>query len=82
MYAVLASEVAAGKKAHQEIRFADDKLEKNGITAYTDIELTLRVYDSDDRSAGSVARETVHVYPFGADKADAFVREARTPIQF
>ncbi|MFR5865202.1 MAG: hypothetical protein ACLUFV_08600 [Acutalibacteraceae bacterium] len=25
---VLASEVAAGKKAHQEIRFADDKLEK------------------------------------------------------
>lgn len=74
---VLASEVAAGKKAHQEIRFADDKLEKNGITAYTDIELTLRVYDSDDRSAGSVARETVHVYPFGADKADAFVREAQ-----
>lgn len=72
-----AAEVAAGKKSNEEISFSSDKLEKNGITEYTDIELTFRVYDSNDWSADDVAKETIHIYPYGEDKAVKFVREAQ-----
>ncbi len=71
-----ASEVAAGKKSNESINFADDELEENGVGDFTDIELTFRVYDSNDWTADEVARETVHVYPYGEDKATRFVREA------
>ncbi len=70
-----ASEVASGKKANEDISFADSTLNENGIKEYTDIELTFRVYDTDDWTADEVAYETVHVYPYGEDKATAFVRE-------
>lgn len=72
-----ASEVAAGKKSNEEISFPDDELEDNGITDYTDIELTFRVYDSEDWLADAVAKETVHIYPYGEDKAVKFVRESQ-----
>lgn len=73
-----ASEVASGKKANDDISFyADDELEKNGIGEYTDVELTFRVYDSNDWSADDVAKETVHIYPYGEDKAAKFVRQAQ-----
>ena len=70
-----ASEVAAGKKSNAEISFSEDELEKNGITEYTDIELTFRVYESDNWEADDVAKETIHIYPYGEDKAEKFVRE-------
>ena len=70
-----ATEVAAGKKSNEEISFSDSNLSANGIDDFTDIELSFRVYDSNDWSADSVARETVHVYPFGEESATAFVRE-------
>lgn len=72
-----ATEVAAGKKSNVEISFSGDELEENGITEYTDIELTFRVYDSNDWAADEVARETIHIYPYGEDKAVKFVREAQ-----
>lgn len=72
-----AAEVAAGKKANEKISFSDEKLEENGVGAFTDIELTFRVYDSEDWSADEVAYETVHVYPYGEGKAVQFVREAQ-----
>lgn len=75
---MFASEVAAGKKSNEEISFTSGILAENGIEAYTDIELTFRVYDSNDWSADAVARETVHIYPYGEDKAVEFVREAQT----
>lgn len=74
---LFASEVAAGKKAMEEIHFTDDELKENGVGDFTDIELTFRVYDSNDWMADAVARETVHVYPYGEDKAVKFVREAQ-----
>ena len=43
---MFASEVAAGKKANEEINFSTDTLEENGIVEYTDIELTFKVYDT------------------------------------
>lgn len=72
-----ASEVAAGKTSNDEINFSDSDLKENGVGAYTDIELTFRVHDSDDFMADEVAIETVHIYPYGEDKATVFVREAQ-----
>lgn len=72
-----ASEVTAGKKSNEEIIFMSDELEENGVGDYTDIELTFRVYDSNDWTADEVARETIHIYPYGEDKAVKFVRETQ-----
>ncbi len=72
-----ASEVAAGKKSNDSISFSDSALKENGVGEFTDIELTFRVYDSNDWTADEAAEETVHIYPYGKDKATAFVREAQ-----
>lgn len=75
---LFANEVAPGKKANESISFSNSSLKENGVGDYTDIELTFRVYDSNDWLADAVARETVHVYPYGEDKAITFVREAQS----
>lgn len=71
------SEVAAGKKSNEEITFSAETLDEIGIGDYTDIEVCFRVYDPNDLAASPVARETVHIYPYGKDKAKAFVRESQ-----
>lgn len=78
---LFASEVAAGKKANESASLSDSVLEENDIGAYTDIEVTFRVYDNDDWSADNIALETVHVYPYGEDKATKFVREPQDTDQ-
>lgn len=78
---LFAADVAPGKKANEDISFAADSLKKNGITDFTDIELVFRVYDYNDWSAEPAAYETVHVYPYGEDKATKFVREAASSDQ-
>lgn len=70
---LFASEVAAGKKANESILFSDSGMDAD-IGEYTDIELNFRVYDSNDFMADPVAEQTVHIYPYGEDKATAFVR--------
>lgn len=72
-----ASEVAAGKKSVDSISFMDSSLEENGVN-FTDIELTFRVYDSNDWTADEAAVETVHVYPYGEDKAEVFERVSQS----
>lgn len=72
---LFAAEVAAGKKANEELTFSNDTLAENGVGDFTDIELTFRVYDSNDWTADEVAKETIHIYPYGEDKAVKFVRE-------
>ncbi len=72
-----ATEVASGKKSNEDIIFTGDELKESGITEYTDIELTFRVYDSNDWTEDTVAKETIHIYPYGEDKAVNFVREAQ-----
>ncbi len=72
-----ATSVAAGKKANDTLILYDlDALKEKGLLTCTDIELTFRVYDSNDWLADDVVRETVHVYPYGKEKAEVFVREA------
>ena len=73
---LFATEVAPGKKANSEVILAvDDRTIAADIGEYTDIELTFCVYDSNNLTEPNVVEETVHVYPFGEDKATAFVRE-------
>lgn len=72
-----AKEAAPGETADSRIEFDRVTLEEYGLTRYTDIELTFRVYDSNDWLAESVANETVHIYPYGEGNAEAFVREPR-----
>lgn len=74
---ILYAEVTPGMKKNDELSISDDLFKENGIKNYTDIELGFRVYDSDDWSADDVANETIHLYPFGEDKAENFVREAQ-----
>ncbi|MGI6315159.1 MAG: hypothetical protein ACOX17_00510 [Christensenellales bacterium] len=71
----LYAEVAPGKKALEEIIVGPEGLLENGVTDYTDIELTFTVTDSDDWYADPAAEVTVHVYPYGKEKATVFVRE-------
>lgn len=74
---LFATTVAAGKKSNEEINFSED-LSSYGLTDFTDIQLTFRVYDNDDWMADDVALQTVHVYPYGEDKATTFVRESQS----
>lgn len=73
-----ATEVAPGKKANSDISFSDSTLEANGITDFTDIEISFRVYDYNDWMADAVAETTVHVYPYGEENASVFTREAQS----
>ncbi len=74
---LFATEVTPGNKSNEEIIFYNSAFEENGITEYTDIELTFSVFDSNDWLADAVAQTTFHVYPYGEDKATTFVREAQ-----
>lgn len=72
---LFATEVAPGKKANKEISFSDDELQDNGVGKYTVIEVTFRVYDSNDWTAEPVAHEKICLYPYGEDEAVTFERE-------
>lgn len=71
---LFASEVAPGKKANKEISFGASDLQEKEIGDYTDIGLRFRVYDANDWSAEPVAEPSVHIYPYGEEKAEKFVR--------
>ncbi len=68
-----ASEVPAGKTDNSDITFTDYELHENGITEYTDIELHIKLYDSEDYT--DYAEDVVHIYPYGEENATTFVRE-------
>lgn len=74
---LFATEVSAGKKANEDISFSDTSFTENGISQFTDIELTFRVYDSDDWMADSIFEDSIHLYPYGQDAAEKYVREAQ-----
>ncbi len=75
--ALFAAEVSPGKKANESINFYDLDEDVN-IGAYSDIELSFRVYDSNDWLADSVAEVTTHLYPLGQENAAAYVRPTQS----
>lgn len=72
-----ATTIAAGKKGNSKIQFSNKELYEPDIGDFTDIEITFRVYDSDDWMADAVALETVHIYPYGEENAKHYVRAAQ-----
>lgn len=68
------TDVAAGKKANEEISFFTDQIDAAGVSEYTDIEVTFRAYDPEGLG-DDLLKETVHIYPYGEDKAVRFERE-------
>ena len=76
-----ATEVPAGKKSNETISFYAASLEEAGVTQYTDVKMSFRVYDSDDWSADPVAQETVEFYPYGEENAVQYVRAAQASDQ-
>jgi len=78
---LFAVDVAAGKKAKEDISFGDVFPEGVDIGEYTDIALTFSVSDAEDWEADAVAEETAHVYPLGKDKATVYTREAQETDQ-
>ena len=71
---VFSEQIPGGKTAKTEIVFNDELLKKNGIGEYTDIEMTFCAYDGTGKDE---LHKTVHIYPFGADKAQKYVRNYR-----
>lgn len=74
---MFAAEVSPGKKANEDINFPPEKVNEDIIGIYSDVEMNIQVFNADDFSAPAVADETIHIYPYGEDKATKFVREAQ-----
>ena len=70
--ATFSCEIAAGKRAVDAITFLESDLEKNGITAITDVELSFHIFDSEtwnttvDTGAIPVSYTHLQVYPSAA----------------
>lgn len=73
--ASLYATVAPGKKANDTVSIYGADISETNIGAYTDIELTFRVYDADDWGADDAAAPTVHIYPLGEGAAASYVRQ-------
>ena len=74
-YIYMGAEVAAQKKANETIEISEWDLEKYGIDKLTDIQLQFNVFDSD--SWEDVVSASAHVYPYGEENAETYVREAK-----
>ncbi len=68
--------LAPGVKRDSKIYLSDWNFCYNDIGDYTDIELVFQVQD-DSSHENVLERKTVHIYPYGEDKAAEFVREAQ-----
>lgn len=75
--ALLAETVQAGKSVSADVTIFDEVLKEIGITKYTDIEITFRVYDSDYQLDDDVALETVRIYPYGEGSREKYTREEK-----
>lgn len=74
---LFSASVAADKKANEDISISEDSFNGEDIGDYTDIMIRFRVYDDEDWSV-VVAEETVHIYPYGEDKATKYVRKEKS----
>lgn len=74
-----AATVAAGKKSNENISWSSSLFEESGISAdqVTQVSFELRVYDSDDWSAGNLVEDTFTVYPMGEENASTVERTAQ-----
>lgn len=75
--ALFIQDIEPGKKVNDSVTIMDGDLDGDEKILFTDIEITFSVSDTDDWMAGSVVNETVHIYPYGEDKAVKFERQPK-----
>ncbi|MGI6510318.1 MAG: lipoprotein [Erysipelotrichaceae bacterium] len=68
-------EVASGQTLDIDVSFTTKEFIGYEIDNFTDIEITFYVYDSSDLNYKPIVYETIHIYPYGEDKAVKYVRE-------
>lgn len=74
-YPYTALEVASGQKEDIDVSFPNKAFIGYEIDNFTDIEITFYVYDSSDLNYTPLVYETIHIYPYGEDKAIKYFRE-------
>ena len=60
---LFATTVSPGKVSFANMNWFSSTFEENGITSVEEIEMTIRVYDSEDWSADDIFEETVKLTP-------------------
>ena len=73
------SMVDAGEQDETEINIKD--LKKYGLSEYSDIEIEILAYNSEDITKKELPNETAHIYPLGKDKATRFEYEIKATDQ-
>ena len=73
------SDVPAGKE--EETAILLENLKKYGVSEYTDIEIKILAYNSDDIMGEPLPDETIHIYPYGKEKATKFEYEIKDTDQ-
>lgn len=76
--AYLYTDVAAGKKANEELYIDTDIFERYGLKYLTDIALGFEVFETDNYYSDTyyALLDPVHVYPYGEENASTFTLEA------
>ena len=73
------SVVDAGEQDETGIYIKD--LKKYGLSEYSDIEIEVLAYNSEDITKKELPNETAHIYPLGKDKAGKFEYEIKATDQ-
>ena len=69
--------VPAGKCKFITMSWSSSALSNNCIETCTDIEMTIRAYDSNNWIAEDFVNQTIHIYPYGEESAISYVRESQ-----
>ena len=68
--------IPAGKMGLEKCYISASQLKESGITDFSSIFFTMSAFETDNWEAEDVAKQSVHVYPYGEENAVPFVREA------
>lgn len=71
---LFASDVAALKKANEEISFRASRFEDDVDITWSDIMMHIRITDADNWSEEAFVDDYYHIYPLGQDKATKYIR--------
>lgn len=74
-YSSLYTTLEARENATADLYIIGTDLAKIGVEKYTDVEVEFTLQDPD--SYETLLSETVHIYPYGEDKAETYVRKAQ-----
>lgn len=70
-----ALEIKPKEKTTVDVILLSNLIKENNIGDFTDIEVTFLVFELGNWEAGPIVLETFHIYPYGQDKANQYVRE-------